>query len=227
MAITVGDHVFEERTTVLREAYETVGGKETRLITITGLIRGATDRAALETALDTVIMAASSDDPVYVSLRTGRRLLARREGFSREINGARLTGQFSLTLRAEGDFEESEAVHETAWSVDAIDDTIALSNGGNVATRPVITLDALATVVAPQLSDGTRTLLYEGIVESGMTWIVDGEAAQVWLDGVDITPYTFGDFPEVAPGGGVLTYSNDAESSPLWDGEVALRDRWW
>ncbi len=227
MAISVGDYSFDERHTTARETYEAVGGKETRVVTITGLLRGAADRAALDGALDTIMQLASAEESVSVSVRSGRRILARRESFSREVNERTLTGQFVLTMRADEAFEESVVLHETAWSIGASGATLELSPGGSAASPAVISIDALGELVAPTLSDGTRTLTYEGVVPLGALFVVDGEAAQVWIDDEDVTPYTVGAFPELGPGATTLTYSDGATSSHLADGVVAYRDRWW
>ena len=227
MTIRIGALALDERHTVVREAYEQVGGRNTRLITITGMIRGVADRATLEAALDDVMKVVSADSPVYLSLRSGRRLLARREGFSREVNGTQRTGAYTIELRAEEAWEEAEIATTVGWSIDAPGATLSLENGGTLPTFPVVTLDTLGTVVAPALSDGVRTLAYGGEIEGGATLIVDGVAGQVWLDDLDITPYTTGDFPVLAPGETVLTYTDGLGSSHLLDGEVTFRDRWW
>lgn len=227
MTIRIGALTLDEQHTVVREAYEQEGGRNTRLITITGMVRGVADGSALESALDGVLEAVSADSPVYVSLRPGRRLLARREGFSREVNGGKRTGVYTVQLRAEEAWEESEAATTVGWSIDASGATITLDNRGTLPTFPLLTLDALGAIEGLTLSDGVRTLAYEGEIESGATVIVDGTAGQVWLDDLDITPYTTGNFPRLDPGETVLTYSDGLGSSHLFDGEVTYRDRWW
>lgn len=227
MAISVGAYTFDAGTTVVREAFEAVGGKQTRAIQITGVLRGLADLAALNAALDDVLNAASEETPVYVSLREGRRLLARREGFSREVNARAPAGQFTLDLRAEAALEESDTVHTVAWSTAVSGAEIAVSNAGNAAAPVVVTLNALGTILEPRMSDGTRSLRYGGAVEAGSALVMDGGAGRVTLNGEDITPYTDGDFPVVLPGASVLTYTDHDTSSHQIDGEVAFRDRWW
>ncbi len=227
MTIRIGTLALDEGHTVVREAYEQVGGRNTRLITITGMIRGVADRATLEAALDEVMKAASADGPVYLSVRSGRRLLVRREGFTRELNGAQRTGAYTVVLRAEEAWEEAETATTVGWSIDTSGATVTLENRGTLSTSPVLTLDTLGAVVAPELSDGVRTLTYAGEIDGGATLIVDGTAGQVWLDDLDITAYTTGDFPVLAPGETVLTYNDGLGSSHLLDGEVTFRDRWW
>lgn len=227
MMISAGGYVFDAGTTTVREHYESVGGKETRLITITGLIRGAADREALDAALDGIMAAVSREAPVYVSVRHGRRMRARREAFTREVHARHVTGQFSVALRAETPWEEAEAAANQVWSIGQSGAALAVVAGGNIETRPVISLTASGDIVAPAVGDGARTLRYGGFVESGASLVVDSEAGRVWLDGDDITPYTEGEFPRLQPGGTTLTYTDDPASSHLLAGTVAWRDRWW
>ena len=227
MAISIGSYVLDDRTTTVRETYEAVGGKETRLIQITGLLRGVADQGMLVAALDGLLEAASAVSPVYVSLRQGRRLLARREEFSREVHGRHLTGQFALALRADGPGEESDVEHVLPWSIAASGSTVSVTNGGTASTLPVIALEMLGDNYGVQLSDGVRALTYDGLIKAGAMLVVDGPSGQVLLDGVDVTPYTTGDFLQLVPGETVLTYSDDPASSHLIDGTVAFRDRWW
>lgn len=227
MGIRVGAYSFDGGTTVVREEWEVVGGKRTRAIRIAGVLRGRSDRATLDAELDGILQAASETSTVFVSLRTGRRIRVRREAFTREVNERTLTGQFVLDLRADDAYEESEAIRTVSWSAIASGLMIPVTNGGNALAPATITLDALGTIVAPQFSDGTRSLAYGGTVDGGETMSIDGAAGRVWLDGADITPYTTGDFPMIAPGENVLTFTDDNTSSHLADGEVAVRDRWW
>lgn len=227
MSISVGNHVFNARTTVVREQYEVVGGKRTRAIRITGLLRGAADEAALIATLDAITLASSAPAPVAVSLRPGRRILARREGFSREVNGRTLTGQFILDLRAETAWEESIALKEEAWAIGLSGASLDVENAGNAAAAPVIQLTAEDLVVTPGVSDGVRDLVYEGNVNNGSTLVFDAEAREVRLDGEDVTGYTAGDFPLLAPGETTLVYTDDPASSHQMSGNVVYRDRWW
>jgi hypothetical protein len=227
MAISVGDQVFDATSTVAREEYEMVGGKQTRAIRITGLVRGTPDLAELIETLDSIARSASEVVPAEVSLREGRRLFARREGFSRELSARSRVGCFVLDLRADDAWEESEALHESPWDIGFSGATIELSNSGNVAAMPVVTLTAESDLELPTLSDGTRSLTYEGTAPGGATLVFDAALRRVLLDGVDVTPYTTGDFPQLALGNTTLEYTGDPSGSHFAGGVVAFRDRWW
>ncbi len=227
MAISVGGQVFDAASTVAREEYEMVGGRQTRAIRITGLVRGATDLAELIETLDSIAQSASETVPAEVSLREGRRLFARREGFSRELNARSRVGCFVLDLRADDAWEESEALHDAAWDIGFSGATIELANSGNVAAMPVVTLTAESDLELPTLGDGTRVLTYEGTVPGGATLVFDSALRRVLLDGVDVTPYTTGDFPQLTPGNNTLEYTGDPSGSHFASGVVAFRDRWW
>jgi hypothetical protein len=56
---------------------------------------------------------------------------------------------------------------------------------------------------------------------------MDGRSGVVTLEGADVTPYTSGEFPRIAPEGTTLTYEDDAASSHTAAVTVAFRDRWW
>lgn len=227
MAISVGGQVFDVATTVAREVYEMVGGKQTRAIRITGLVRGGSSLAELIETLDSIAQFASETVPAEVSLREGRRLFARREGFSRELSPRSRVGCFVLDLRADDAWEESEDLHESPWDIGFSGATVDLSNSGNAAAMPVVTLTAESDLELPTLSDGTRGLSYEGTVPGGATLVFDAALRRVLLDGVDVTPYTTGDFPQLAPGNSTLEYTGDPSGSHFASGVVTFRDRWW
>ena len=227
MAISVGGHVFDGATTVVQEAYEIVGGSQTRAIRITGLVRGAGNLTALIEVLDTIAKAASEIVPTVVSIRAGRRLFARREKVSREVNARALIGQFVLDLRAEDAWEESEALKESEWSIALSGATRDVTNDGNADAMPVVTLTAENVLHTPALSDGVRTLTYEGTVPNGAILVIDSLQRRVLLDGVDVTPYTSGDFPILVPGETTLEYTDDPSSTHFAHAVVSFRDRWW
>ncbi len=227
MTISVGGQVFDAASTVAREEYEMVGGRQTRAIRITGLVRGASDLAELIETLDAIARSASEAVPAVVSLREGRRLFARREAFTRELSPRSRVGCFVLDLRADDAWEESEAPHESAWDIGFSGATIELANSGNVAAMPLVTLTAESDLELPTLGDGARVLTYEGTVPGGATLVFDSALRRVSLDGVDVTPYTTGDFPQLAPGNNTLEYTGDPSGSHFASGVVAFRDRWW
>ena len=227
MAVSVGGHVFDSTTTVVQEAYEIVGGSQTRAIHITGLVRGAGNLAALIETLDTIAKAASENVPTAVSIRTGRRLFVRREKFSREVNARALVGSFILDLRADDAWEESESLKDTAWNITLSGATRNVTNDGNADALPVVSLTAESVLHTPALGDGVRTLTYEGTVPNGATLVIDSALRRVLLDGADVTPYTSGDFPVLEPGVTTLEYTDDPSSTHLVSAVVSFRDRWW
>lgn len=227
MTITAGGYAFDEERTTVRETYEVLGGKETRLIAITGLIRGAGNRVELDGALDDLLRAVSEAGPVYVSVRSGRRILARREEFTREVHSRHLTGKFTVTFRAETAWEESIAEESRAWNISQSGEDRDLAVAGNRETLPVIALTATDDIVGAAFSDGTRALAYEGVIEAGSSVLIDGPAGKVWLDGEEITPYMEGDFPRLQPGAATLTFTDGPSSSHLMTGTVSWRARWW
>ena len=228
MAITLGNVTFDRAHTTVREKHEEVGGRNARRIEITGLIVGKHSIEDIEAEFDAVLDAASADGyTAELSLREERRLWVQRTTFVRGVSRETLVGSFTLGLDARDPFEESTTLEAVPWSITASGATTSVASGGNVFSVPTITLAASGDVINPSFSDGTRTLTYWGTVEDGQTLVLDGPAAVVTLEGEDVTPYTTGVFPRIAPEGAVLTYSDDDSSSHTALVTVAFRDRWW
>jgi hypothetical protein len=225
--IALGSVTFDEAHTRVRERQEEVGGRDARRIEIAGLVADATSPAAIEARLDAILEAASADVPVALSVRPGRRLWVRRVHFRRELRPESLAGAFDLTLEAEDPFEESEQETAVAWNIATSGAQAPFEPGGTALTRPVLSLTAIGTGVNPAFSDGERQIRYLGAVEDGQTLVFDGPARRVTLDGADVTPYTQGVFPVLAPGGVTLTYTDHESSAHEAEVSVSWRDRWW
>lgn len=227
MAVTLGSVTFGELTTI-KEKYEEVGGRDERSVIVSGAIAGKSSVAQIEAALDAILDAASEADySAELSLRPGRRLYVRRRKFQREISLGPLVGSFVLELEARDPFEVSAAETVVNWTMAASGATKAVASAGNVEAQPAIALTAAGTLVNPAISDGVNSMLYEGVVEEGQIFVFDSEQKVVTLDGEDVTPYTQGEFPIVAPEGTTLTYTDDVSSSHAVNATITFRDRWW
>jgi hypothetical protein len=228
MPITLGSVAFDEAYTTVREKQEEVGGRNERAVTVSGAIVGRETVAEIEAALDAIIEAASVEDfTAPLSLRPGRRLLVRRNAFRREVKGEALTGAFTLELAARDPFEESIDETEILWNVSASGATQVAASAGNVHAKPVIEIAATGDLVNPAVSDGSRTLAYAGIVRDGETLVFDARSGTASLEGIDVTPYTAGEFPRIEPEGVTLTYTDDAASTHTAAVSIRFRDRWW
>ena len=227
MAMTLGAVTFDEAYTTAQETYDEVGGRDERVITLSGLILGETTVVGVEARLDAVLDAASDADYAELSVRDGRVMQVRRESFKRTLNRAEKTGSFELVLAARDPYEYAETETTVSWPVSASGVTLLVSPGGNVYAQPAIALSASGTVVAPTFSDGTRSIGYTGSVADGSALLFDAAAGTVVLDGADVTPYCVGDFPRLDPGGTTLTYTDDTASSHTASVTVKYRDRWW
>ncbi|MEK7794075.1 MAG: hypothetical protein AAB353_06080 [Candidatus Hydrogenedentota bacterium] len=227
MAVTLEGVTFGELTTI-KEKYEEVGGRDERLVIVSGAIAGKSSVTQIEAALDAILDAASEADySAELSLRPGRRLYVRRRKFQREISLGPLVGSFVLELEASDPFEVSSAETVVNWTIAASGATKAATSAGNVEARPVIAVTAVGSLVNPMISDGVNSILYEGVVENAKTLVIDSENTAVTLDGEDVTPYTQGEFPVIAPEGTTLTYTDGASSSHTANATITFRDRWW
>lgn len=228
MAITLGSLTFEDDCTTVRERYAETGGRDARIVEISGAVLGEHTADAIEDRLDAVLAAASDADyGTALSLRPGRRLWVRRASFTRETAADRLVGSFELRLDARDPFEESSEENTITWAISASGVTQPVPVTGNAEALPVITLTASGNVVRPQFSDGVRMLLYDGVVQDGSVLMLDSAAGMATLDGEDVTAYTQGAFVRLAPPSALLTYTDDEASSHAAAVTVAYRDRWW
>jgi len=228
MVITLAGITFDEAHTSVEERYEEVGGRNERRVKLSGLIPGKPDVAAIEADLDAILDAASVEDfSAELSLREGRRLFVRRDRFVRGVDGQRLVGSFEMRLLAKEPFEEAQNQSIVPWSITTSGQNLVLSSAGNVYANPIISLTAIGDIIAPQFSDGTRTIAYGGIVADSQNLVFDAVANKALLDGADITPYTTGQFPRIPPEGTTLTYTDDDMSSHTADVSILYRDRWW
>lgn len=227
MAITLGEVTFDEGHTTVREKHEEVGGRDARTVKISGVIMGEHSVADVEARLDAILAAASDVAcETELCLRGGRRLLVRREEFTREIARDSLVGSFVLELAADNPFEEASSPSSENWSVSESGDTKVVSSSGTAPAPAKITLVAAGSVVDPAFSDGTRSIDYSGTVANGETLVFDGPNGKATLEGEDVTPYTSGEFPHLTPPSTTLTYTDDASSSHTASVTVEWRNRW-
>lgn len=227
MAITLGNYTFTQPLTALHETLEELGGRDARAIKLQGILQGFTTQAALEAELDLLLASASASEAVPLSLREGRQFLVRRTGFKREIVSSPLTGAFTLSLEANPAFET--AIDETTlgWYFGVSGATKVCATAGNLAAPARIELLASQALLNPGFSDGIRSITYEGEVAMGDTLIFDGPGGTVTLEGEDVTPYTRGLIPQIAPPQSTLTYTDDPASSHAGIAVIRYHDRWW
>ncbi len=228
MPILLDTITFDDAHTSANEVWAEVGGRDERIVTLSGIVAGLSTATAIEARLDAILDAASREDySAALSLRPGRRLWVRRNAFKRDLAPDALAAAFTLELAARDPFEEAIDAVSTPWSIHASGDTLALASAGTVDALPRIELTAGGTLVDPAISDGTRTIAYPGIVASGQTLVFDAATRTATIDGVDITPYCTGLFPRIAPEGTTLTYSGAPESTHAIAALVIHRARWW
>lgn len=228
MAIMLGNIALDEAYTAVQERFEEVGGRDARIVRLTGLIVGAHTLDDIEARLDAVLDAASQEDyAAALIIRPGRRLFVRRTEFTREVSRATLTGSFVLQLEARNPFEESVALRIEPWAIETSGASLHLSAAGNASAQPVITVTALEDLVHPALADGERAIVYEGLVPAGAELLFHAADRTVTLNGSDVTPYALGLFPRIAPEGSTLTYTDAPESAHRAAAVIAWRDRWW
>lgn len=228
MPITLDSLTFDEAHTAAREKLEEVGGREGRVVVLSGFVVGEPTPEAVEARLDAIAAAASDEDyAAILSLRPGRQMRVRRAAFNRSLVKGKLAGAFELTLESRLPFEESAEPLVQEWPIVANGDTLAVATPGTAPAPLRIVIAAQAQLLYPAIDDGVRSLTYRGAVGAGQTLTLDGEAACVTLDGEDVTAYTAGDFPMVRPGGSIVTFTDDEMSDHRAEVTVSHRARWW
>ncbi|MCX5772530.1 MAG: phage tail family protein [Candidatus Hydrogenedentes bacterium] len=228
MAIVLSAVTFDEVHTSAREKHEEVGGRDGRRIEISGVIAGEQTVAGVEAKLDAILAAASAEDySSALSLRAGRQLWVRRVQFSRDVSPSTRVGSFVLAVEAKSPFEESVDARVTEWPISTQEAELGLLTQGNACALPVLTVVASGTLVNPSFSDGTRSILFSGTVQDGETLVLDCGEGRATLEGMDVTAYTTGFFPRVAPGGTTLRWADSTDSSHHANVTITLRDRWW
>jgi hypothetical protein len=224
MSFYLGNVALDAATTSIREEQEEVGGRDARLITITGVVAAAD----VEARLDAIMAAAAGTNGVVeLGIRPGRRLLARRQEGQREVAADGRTGAFKLVLTADNPFEEAAEATSAAWDIDANGDTATLTTSGNAPTPLSIEITATSTLITPSFSNGADSITYDGVMESGDVLCVDGERFQATLNGADVTPYVTGTRIWVSPDGIVVSYNGAAGSGHSATAIISYRDRWW
>lgn len=228
MAIVLSTVTFGELHTSAREKHEEVGGRDGRRIEISGVIAGEQTLAGVEAKLDAILQAASAEDySAALSLRPGRRLWVRRVQFSRDVSPSTRVGSFVLVVEAKPPFEESVNAQTIEWEIDSQEAELPLATQGNACALPILNVAASGTLANPSFSDGTRSILFSGTVQDGETLVLDCGEARATLAGQDVTAYTTGVFPRIAPGGTTLRWADSPDSSHLATVTISLRDRWW
>lgn len=227
MPVVLGSYTFDADRTSSVERHEEIGGRDARVVEIRGVLDGLASAALVQAALDAILASASAGDAAALSLRAGRRLWVKRKSFEQVLAADGASASFVLTLEAENPYEESETESVVVWGVPASGAQCPLQSQGTADTPLCVSLTAVGTVLEPVFSDGVRTMTYAGTVSNGKVLVLDGVLGVAWLDGVDVTAYTVGEFPRVAPGGSTLTYGDAAASSHQASVTVSYRERWW
>lgn len=229
MVIKIGSVSLDERHAVVRETYEEVGGRDARQVEISGLVLGEHSAEDIEARLDTLMRAASDNGgQTELVLRAGRRVLGRRVKCVRELSRETNTGRYSLVFEARDPFDESVTATTVSWQISQRGTDMSLVYGGNLAAPLVVSLLAFEDVVNPAFSDSRATISYVGTVAQGERIVFDGRTKQAWLEGVEVTAYLCGAWPQIHPGGSPLTYTDGGTGiSDVGEATVSYRARWW
>ncbi len=225
---TLGDYTFRSDSTRVLSDLRYVEDRLRRQVEIVGLLSEfAThdDFAAELSELDTAVEAFCNGSAT-LTLTEGRQLSGSVLRYRKTVDELERSVTFRLIVLSEDRFERSIELHEENLAIDASGDAIVLANAGTADSLPELTLSAIGALINPSVSDGLRTLIYQGTLSPGDALALDSDAHTATLNGGNALAAVSGDWPRLAPGETTLTYTDQAGSSHSATLLVQYRDYW-
>lgn len=200
-----------------------------RFIDVSVLLQNPGDAAALQAMLDAAGLAARGDAAglVPVGIRPGRRMAARLLSLRRETHHCGGSAAVGARFRAEGLAEEAEEESRADAVIIARGQAMALNSSGTAPVPLRVVFTAAGRVSRPGFGGGLRAAVFNGVVETGSTLVLDGVAGRAALDGADVTAQIQGVWPLVAAGADVIQFNDDIDGSHAGAASFYWRDAWW
>lgn len=224
--IQIAEHRFSPNEIGVIDRIEQDPAGPVRRITCCGLMRPPGLVAPPSFRMDALAASLlTSTSPLPLSLRPGRRLWARTRRLIRELRpeGAAFRIEFDSTDPCEEDIDLSSI----DWSVSAWGDTLTVEVPGTAPAPFSFRLTARATLEAPTLSDGVRTIHWMGVMDPGDVLELNGISRTARLNAIPADSLLAGDWPLAGPGNTPLRFEDDVDSNHLADIHVSWRNRWW
>ncbi len=227
--VTIGDYSFPERSTAVDIESKFIDGKLKKIVRIDAIVLGSGSASDFSANIEDLEGEVERFDrgEADLSVTSGRYYRGTRLALRRTVDSESKFGAFEILLLTDDRFERSSALHEEEKTITASGDTLTVSQEGNADALPEITLTATGDLVYPTLSDGTRSLTYNGTISAGSVLVIDADAKTAILDGeTNALPKITGSFPVLSPGDTTLTYTDNEDSSHDAVLVVRFRDTW-
>lgn len=227
--VRIGLYNFPEAALAVRVTREEILSrvrKTVRLDALLGPFASMDDLLAERANLEGELARLDSGD-AHLHLVFGRYHAASRREHQWAIDAQALTLAAHLQLITADPFERSIDTHEVEVDLAATGGTLTIPHAGNIPSRPALVLTAAATVLRPALTDGARTLTWDGLLAPGDVLAIDADRQTAWRNGTEnVLLDIAGDFPRIAPGGSTLSCTASGASPPNAALRVTWRD-WW
>lgn len=227
--VRIGLYTFPEAALAVRVTREEILSrvrKTVRLDALLGPFASMEDLLAERATLEGELARLDSGD-AHLHLVPGRYHAASRREHQWAIDAHALTFAAHLLLITEDPFERSTDTHEIEADLASIGGAVTISHAGNIPSRPALVLTAAATVQRPVITDGARTLVWDGLLAPGDVLALDADRLTAWRNGTEnVLLAISGDFPRIAPGGSTLSCAAQGAGPPHAALRVTWRD-WW
>ncbi len=207
-----------------RQRFE--GGRLLRIVTLRGASDDFETTSALTQALDRLVGATLSHEPVRLRLHPGRSLPVRLRSFTRETLPGAASGAFALELEATHPWEEGDVDTEQVAPVTGNGVATMIAMDGTLAATLRLSFQASSPAMLLQFGDGQHTLSYFGLVPAGSVLVVDAGPRRAWLDGEEVTSQVSGDYLMVYPSATPISVNADMGAPPSGTLTLSWRDRW-
>ena len=225
----LGSFNFPEKRTFVRSRIREVLSKVRREIDIYSLLIGYGNLENLEQDLEILEgeLEKFNRKEVTLSLHPGRYVSGWRRDYQRVIEPRHKAASLHLLILTDDRFERSIEEHQETLILSASGQSIEISQEGNGEAFPRLVLTATGTLIHPAISDGTRTLSFQGQLEPGMSLHLDSDFHTALINGSEnVLQSLSGEFPLLDPGTTQITYTDHSSSTHSGTLEINYRDLW-
>ncbi len=229
MRVQVGEYTFPAERTFVNTATREVLSRVRKDVEIISLLTHPHCGEALQAEVETLEREFEKLDrrEAHLSLHEGRYYSGWRRDLQIKVRKENRVASVRAHVLTDDRFERS--IEEHVQQVNILQDEVSfdVEQAGNGLAFPSFLITAVGTVVNPQISDGTRTILYEGSFGAGQTLYLDSESRTAVKNGSEnVLAAVSGEFPRLSPGVTTLTYRDGPVSAHDAQLEVWYRDLW-
>lgn len=227
--VALGSFTFPEHRTFVRVRTREVLSRVRKEIDIYSLLIHYASLEALRADLEALEGELEKFDrgEASLSIHESRYFMGRRRDLQRFVEPRHLAATVHVLVLTEDRFERSTEEHQETLEFSQSGQSIVVSQAGNGLAFAKFLLTAGGNLVEPQISDGTRSVVFEASLGSGDTLELDGDARTAVKNSTEnVLHLVSGEFPLLSPGNTTITYTDDATSSHTGTLQVKYRDLW-